>query len=315
VSVAVSTYQRKDRIARLIDALGKQSLSPTDFEVVVYDDASTDGTLALLRALAESTPFALRVVPGERNRGPASGRNVAWREGGAPVVAFTDDDCVPAPGWLAAGIAALEDPAVGVVVGKVEPAPDQAGNLGPFARTLRVDDARFFATANCFYRRDLLEAAGGFDERFRSAAGEDTDLGLRVQEGGARPIFVTEALVHHDVRPSEWSSAAREAWRKWLDLALVVRKHPQIRGDLLWGHVFWKKEHALLLLAAAAVASAWTYPETLVAVVPYLYRKLRTAPISSGYGALTSLPGAIALDALEVGAMVRSSARYHCLIL
>jgi GT2 family glycosyltransferase len=315
VSVAVSTYQRKDRIARLIDALGRQSLPPSDFEVVVYDDASGDGTPALLSELAGSAPFALRIVRGEHNRGPASGRNIAWRATRAPVVAFIDDDCVPDPGWLEAGLAGIADSAVGVVVGRVIPAPDQAENLGPYARTLRVDDARFFATANCFYRRDLLEVADGFDERFRRAAGEDTDLGLRVQATGAQTAFAPSALVCHDVRPSQWRAAAREAWLKWVDLALVVRKHPRIRAELLWGRIFWKKEHALLLLAIAGVATAWWCPLTLVALVPYLYRRLRTVPLARGWRAVTTLPGAVALDLLELGTMVRSSVRYRCLIL
>jgi GT2 family glycosyltransferase len=112
---------------------------------------------------------------------------------------------------------------------------------------LSAHDARFFATANCFYRRRALEQTDGFDERFRRAAGEDTDLGLRALALGGRAAYAADALVHHDVRPSEWRAAANEAWRKWIDLALVVRKHPEIRGTLLYRRVFWKRSHAVLL--------------------------------------------------------------------
>jgi GT2 family glycosyltransferase len=315
ISVAVSTYRRPDRIMRLLQALAKQTLPPGDFEVVVYDDASGDDTVEQVRRAAAALPYSLRLVEGEENRGPASGRNVAWRAGLAPLVAFIDDDCVPDPGWLAAGLAAFDANPVGAVVGHVEPAPDQLNLQGPFSRTLRVTDARFFATANCFYRREALEAADGFDERFRRAAGEDTDLGLRVMAAGWTTSYSADALVHHDVRPSSFRASAREAWSKWVDLALVVRKHPQVRRTLMYRRVFWKKPHALLLLALAGAIAAAFLPWLALLALPYVYHRLRSAPLAGGTRRITTFPGALALDLLELGAMVRSTARYRTLVI
>jgi glycosyltransferase involved in cell wall biosynthesis len=316
VSVAVSTYQRADRISRLLRSLSRQTLPPTDFEVVVYDDGSRDDSVATIRQLIPELGYPLRLIEGSANRGPAAGRNEAWRAASAPVVAFTDDDCVPDADWLRVGLQAFDDPAVDVVVGRVEPAPDQLGDLGPFSRTLRVSDARFFATANCFYRRSALEAADGFDEQFRRAAGEDTDLGLRVLGEHGRAQFAISALVHHDVRRSDVRASAREAWSKWIDLALVVRKHPQIRETLLYRRIFWKKSHAVWLLAAAGVAVAGTRePWAALAALPYLQHRLLSRPLAVGVGAITSLPGAVLVDGIEVACMVRSSLRYRTLIL
>jgi GT2 family glycosyltransferase len=315
VSVAVSTYRRLDQIERLLHALAEQSLPAAEFEVVVYDDGSADGTVDAIRALASHLPYSLRVHEGAVNRGPACGRNVAWRVATAPVIAFTDDDCVPQPDWLREGLAYFDDPQVVSTVGRVEPAPDQYADLGPFSRTLSVHDARFFATANCFYRRAALETADGFDERFRRAAGEDTDLGLRVLALGGRAAYAEEAVVHHDIRPSELRAAASEAWRKWIDLALVVRKHPEIRSTLLYRRVFWKPSHAFLLLAIAGAVGAAFWPWAGAAVLPYLYFRVRRAPLAGGIRRVTTLPGALILDLLEVGTMVRSTLRYRTLIL
>jgi GT2 family glycosyltransferase len=282
----------------------------------MYDDGSSEAALQKVRELSAAAPFPLRLIEGGINRGPATGRNQAWRATTAPIVAFTDDDCVPTPGWLGNALAAFDDPAVEVAVGRIEPAPDQLHLLGPFSRTMHATDARFFATANCLYRREALTTANGFDERFRRAAGEDTDLGLRVLEGGGQAIFVDNALVHHDVRPSSLRAAAREAWAKWIDLALVVRKHPRVRRELMYCRVFWKKPHALLLIAiAGAVAAVWE-PYTLVALVPYLWHRLLSAPLSHGsIRPLLTLPGALLIDAIEIVTMVRSTLRYRTFVL
>ena len=320
LTVAVSTYRRQAGLARLLDALSAQDLPPADFEVVVYDDASGDGTAELVRQRAATAKYQLRVIEGDHNMGPAHGRNAAWQAATAPLIAFTDDDCVPATDWLRNGMRHFAGPEVGAVVGHVEPAPSQLDNLGPFSRTLRVTDARFFATANCFYRRSVLEAASGFDERFRRAAGEDTDLGLRVTDAGCTAVFADNALVHHDIRRSEFRAAAREAWSKWVDLALVVRKHPSIRRTLLYRRLFWKKSHALLLAALVGVAVAATLrtPPAFLALffcLPYLWHRLIEAPRSLGGAAFATLPGGFVVDLLEVFAMVRSSLRYRRLIL
>jgi GT2 family glycosyltransferase len=315
VTVAVSTYERPARMTRLLDALAAQTFPSADFEVVVYDDGSSAQSLETVRQAAATAPYRLRLIEGEVNRGPASGRNQAWRAATTPIVAFTDDDCVPTPAWLATGMAAFDDPAVAVAVGRITPAPDQEQLLGPFSRTMRAEDARFFATANCFYRRSALEAVEGFDERFRRAAGEDTDLGLRVLEHGGRAVFVADALVHHDVRPSELRAAAREARTKWIDLPLVVRKHPQVRRELMYRRVFWKKSHALLLLAlAGAIAAAWE-PLTLIALAPYLWHRLWTEPLAHRSGRLRTFPGALLIDALEITTMVRGTLRYRTFVL
>src|SRR5690242_17185941 len=83
----------------LLDSLGRQSFDSSRFEVIVVDDASTDGTGEVLEQVAERAPYELRSLGGTGS-GPAAARNRGWREASAPLVAFTDDDCVVTPVWL-----------------------------------------------------------------------------------------------------------------------------------------------------------------------------------------------------------------------
>lgn len=310
VTVAVSTYRRAHLLPRLIAALESQTLA-SRLELVVVDDASGDDTAAVLHSLAESTSFPMKVIVAARNGGPAVGRNLAWRAGSGSIVAFTDDDCVPQPSWLEAGVAASERP--GVVVGRTAPAPDQQGNEGPYSRTLRVDDARFMQTCNVFYFRETLEALDGFAESFRT--GEDTDLGLRAIESGLEATFVPEALVYHDVRPSDLRAKLRES-RSWVDLPLVVRRHPQVRRGYLYRRLFWKRTHPLVILLWLGLAVAPLWPATLVAALPWIWWRLLKEPlVSSISGRLATLAGALLVDSTEVVTMLRGSLRHGALVL
>jgi hypothetical protein len=84
-----------------------------------------------------------------------------------------------------------------------------------------------FVTANCFCRRRTLEALGGFDERFRLAWREDSDLHFRLLEAGARIARAPDAVVVHPVRPAPWGVSVRQQKKIMFD-ALLFKKHPQL---------------------------------------------------------------------------------------
>lgn len=311
VSVVVPTFQRAGRLPALVAALEAQANAPI-FEVVVVDNGSTDETPARLADLAARTSLDLRVVRVPTNRGPARARNLGVRSARAPVLAFTDDDCLPLPGWLAAGVAALEGGAT-LVVGRVRP-PDDA-DPGPFDRRLVVADDRFFQTANLFARREDVLAVGGFDETFRDAAGEDTDLALRVlAHTGGRSAFVDGAVVEHPVQRGDWRTAVRTATR-WADLALVVARHPQVR-TLLHRRVFWKDTHPATVLALGALAGAAWWRPALLGMLPWVDLRLRRRPRTPDLATRwRTLPQVFLVDATEVATMVRGSVRHRTLLL
>jgi len=317
VSVVVSTYQRAHLLPALVSALEAQTLDPSSFEVVIADNAATDDTRSVLDDLQRRSPLDLTVVHADQNRGAAAGRNLAWRSARAPIVAFTDDDCQPQPKWLEAGLAAMEH--ARIVVGRTGPPPEQEIlTSGPFARTLRVDEPRFFETCNVFYRRSDLEAHEGFEKGF-GIGGEDTDLALRViADGGSDTVaFADDAVVHHDVRPSDFMAALRETLR-WTDLPLVVRRHPEVRSTLLHRRLFWREAHPTALLAALGIglAAARRRPLLLLLTVPWVRLRVTRLPLTPGpRRRWVVLPGALVLDLLEVAVMVRGSIRHRTLLL
>lgn len=316
VTVAVSTYRRAHLLPRLLRALEAQTLDRAAFEVVVCDNASDDATAEVLGDLTASTSLALRVVRAPGNRGPGAGRELAWRAGTAPVVAFTDDDCQPEPGWLAALVGALAaGPAV--AVGRTVPDPAQEHLLVDFSRTQRVDDARFAQTCNVAYRRTDLERAGGFDRGFTTPGGEDTDLALRVESVGSPRRFVPDAVVRHDVRPTSLRATLRETLR-WYDVPRLFALHPQARGELLHRRWFWKPSHppALLLLAGAALAVTMRRPGPLLLALPWVRFRTVVWPVARGPRRRWALlPGALAVDALEVAVMARGCVRHRTVVL
>lgn len=315
VSVVVPTRGRPERLGRLVAALEAQTLPTAALEVVVVDDASPDDTPEVLDKLAADSALDLTVLHRPERRGPAAARNVGWRAASAPVVAFTDDDCVPEPGWLAAGLAALGT-GRRAVVGRVLPPDDQLGRADePFARVLRVESTRFFEACNVFYRRGDLEAVGGFDERFRRPSGEDTHLGLRMVERGVEPVFCPGATVRHDVRPGDLGAALREATR-WADLPLVLAGRPSARPALVHRLVFWKPTHPPAIAAAAGLVAAARWRPALLLAAPWVVHRLRTDPVCPDPARrLATLPGALALDLCEVATMVRGSVRHKTVLL
>ena len=84
-----------------------------------------------------------------------------------------------------------------------------------------------FVTANCLCRKDLLERLGGFDERFRLAWREDSDLHFRLLERGARIVFEPRAIVVHPVRPAPWGVSVSQQRKVMFD-ALLFKKHPEL---------------------------------------------------------------------------------------
>src|SRR4051794_7038859 len=178
VSVVIPARDAAATLPRTLAALAAQEGAP-EFEVVVVDDGSVDETARL------AADGGARVVRSS-GLGPAVARNTGAHEARGGVLAFTDADCFPAPGWLAAASRAVED--ADLVQGAVLPEPGV--EVGPCDRTIWVTEPRgLFETANLVVRRDLFERLGGFESwlvpRRGIELGEDVWVGWRARRGGA----------------------------------------------------------------------------------------------------------------------------------
>lgn len=326
VSVVVATYARARLLPRLVEALERQA-NPPGFELVVVDDGSPDDTWDTLQRLADRSSIAIRTLRLDANRGPAAARNQGWRSTPAPMVAFTDDDCAPEPGWLRELVDGLA--VADIAQGRTIPDPLELDQMGPFSRSLSIAaEDGFYQTCNVGYRRQILEQAGGFDEAFRFPAGEDTNLAWRARAAGATTCFRPNAVVRHAVRPSSWSAAARDTWR-WQSIALAVKRNPQLR-DLLFARRVWRRSHLLAGLVVvgvvfAAVMSAlapapWAGFAWLVAVAlsgPYARYRTTIDPLPTlgPRRRWLLLPAAFALDCCEVLACLVGSVRHRTFVL
>ncbi len=322
ISVVIASHERPLRLLWLLNALEEQTLARDRFEVVVCHDSRGERTAALLEAHPLAAAGVLRSVglPPGRNP-PGAQRNVAWRLARAPLIAFTDDDCRPPPTWLERALAAAIDHRGAIVQGTTRPDPDELGLLHACAHphTQDIDPpVDWVQTCNVVYPREVLERAGGFDERLEG--GEDTDLAWRARAGGAPLVGAPEALTYHAVEPRSLAGAVRASWR-WRHLPAVVARHPQMRGNASIGRIFWKPRHARLMLAAGGAAAAGLLGRAGVpaaarcglAVALALPWAAAAAPSygSSARGrarAAGELPGAAVTDAFEVAALTVGSA-------
>jgi GT2 family glycosyltransferase len=274
VSVVMATHNRPERLVRQLAALRAQTLPDDAYEVIVVDDASGPETVELLqRERRQEQGPSLHVIRRDRSGGPAAARNQGWRAAKAPLIAFTDDDCRPAPGWLAALLAAARDAGDGdfFIQGRTEVDPDEAHLLFALARSVNITEpSPWHETCNMAYPRSLLERLGGFDESF-TFGGEDTDLGLRALGAGARRRFAAEALVWHAVLASSLHGTLRSVGR-WETLPLVVSRHPQQRRHLFL-RLFRNRSHFAIMLAALGLLAVSRRPTlTVAAAAPYVAR-------------------------------------------
>jgi len=173
----------------------------------------------------------LRAITMARNSGPAGARNAGWQAATGGVIAFTDDDCMPTPGWLEELLTGLDQADISQGLTAIDPTDHR--HIGPFGHTVEVlQETGFYETCNIAYRRDWLECLAGFEESFYYY-GEDTDLAWRAKKAGARTVFLPDAVVHHEwKRETDARFFTRRTLWHWRGIARFVRKHPETLARL-----------------------------------------------------------------------------------
>jgi glycosyltransferase involved in cell wall biosynthesis len=227
VSVVVPTSNRPQLLDRCLAGLVTQVFGTTSYEIVIADDEASESTRRQVeewRSRFLQTGPAIHYLPVCDSRGPAAARNAGWRFARGGVIAFTDDDCIPEPEWLAVGVQAIRQGATGVSGRVVVPLPEDPTDYERNAAGLATAE---FVTANSFYLRSALEAVGGFDERFAMAWREDSDLWLTFMGRGETLVSAEDAVVIHPLRPAPWGVSLSQQ-RKSQYNALLYKKHPQL---------------------------------------------------------------------------------------
>jgi GT2 family glycosyltransferase len=207
-SVIVPTHNRREAVQRCLRSLLDQDLPPEEYEIIVVDDGSIDGTADALGEM----PGRIRVMRQER-KGPSAARNRGAAEARGDVLAFLDSDTVADPSWLREALARFDDdPDLAGVEGRTE-IPD-GDRSGPFGRRTQNLRGQRYLGCNLLFRRQIFEEVGGFDERFGLVPfREDTDLAHRVLRAGGEIRWVPSAGVTHPVEKATWRAPLAHAWR------------------------------------------------------------------------------------------------------
>jgi glycosyltransferase involved in cell wall biosynthesis len=317
VSVIIPTRNRRALLRELLEALAKQSFD--DYEAVVVDDGSTDGSADEVHAWAQ-TGVPARLVQGN-GEGAVAARLAGVAAAQGELLAFTDDDCIPHRDWLAAGVAAL-DAGADVVQGVTRP----HGAVRPLDRTIMVDrHDGLYNTCNVFYRRSAYENVGGFEQagggvlRFRPGRrarnlgfGEDALLGWRVRRAG-RAAFAPDAVVDHQVFPPDIKDAVRRAWMTGAFPALVG-EIPELRETAL-AHRFFLGTSRVPLYAAVILAITGRRRLAAACTGIWIARHVRGMGRVSARRFAVGLPGELLVDATIAAALVSGSVRARRLVL
>jgi glycogen synthase len=212
VSVVINTLNRRDHVERSLVALREQTYD--DFEVIVVDGPSDDGTDGMLRGFRDRVRTASC-----RQAAVGPSRNVGIERAAGDVVAFMDDDAVARPHWLETLAAHYRDPEVAAVGGPVFDVPSDAvvwrlctctrsgmpvtESEGPPERYAEpgADPFVYLPGCNMSFRRAVLAAVGGFNELLTNAY-DDAEVGARLVDRGFQFRIERDVLVDHAFAPN-----------------------------------------------------------------------------------------------------------------
>jgi GT2 family glycosyltransferase len=256
ISVVVVNWNRKDLLHACLNSLASQTFP--DFEVIVVDNGSEDGSSTFVNELSASFPRPIRLLANSENKGFCAANNQAFAVSQAEYIALLNNDAEADPGWLQAMFEAIRikpdvgESDVGMVASKIlvweDPRIiDKCGHLiypdgqnrgrgtgqldqGQFDRQ---EEALWPDGCAALYRRAMLDEVGGFDEEFFAYA-DDAELGLRARIAGWTCLYAPGAVVrHHRGATLGLNSAKRLMLIERNRVLLVVKLFP---WNLLWAN-------------------------------------------------------------------------------
>lgn len=268
VSVVVVNWNRKDYLRACLRSLASQTFG--DFEVIVVDNASADGSAEMVeREFASAGSLRIRLIRNAENRGFCAANNQGFAASRSPLVALLNNDAEADPHWLGEMVRVIEErPEAGMIACKSliwdDPSRiDKAGHLiypdgqnrgrgtGEVDRGQydRIEEVAWPDGAACLYRRAALDQCGGFDEDF-FMFGDDAELGLRLRIAGWKCYYVPTATVRHR---RGGSAAVGSSFR----LYMIERNRVLLALKLFpWRLLVWNPFYYAARLAAGLKAAA-----------------------------------------------------------
>lgn len=216
LSLVVCTKNRAESLERCLRAISAiEQDKGSSLEFILVDNGSTDDTAAVFEAHRASMPFSARYIL-EEAPGIGNAMNRGYLESNGAIIAFTDDDCYPAPDFHTAALRPFAEPTVGVAGGRIllhDPTDlpitiDESRTLRRYPAGRYVRPGQFNG-ANLTFRREALDSVGGFDPLFGPGSfmgsGADCDAAARVCLAGWDGIYDPAIVVrhHHGRKPGD----------------------------------------------------------------------------------------------------------------
>jgi len=219
LSVEISTFNRKGILRMVLERLTPQTCPHDQFEVIISDDGSIDGTDAMVEEMKKSMPCTIHYLANEHH-GCGGTHNIGIRRATGDIVLMLADDILPSPQLLAEHIQTHEENPedCAVVMGRLIQSTllpqtvfqnswnSRLNSRFPNSTTQQYDYTNFWVS-NMSFKREFMLKNGMFRE-WPPASHEDLELGYRLQQKGMKLIFNPNALgYHHDIETIESLSA------------------------------------------------------------------------------------------------------------
>jgi cellulose synthase/poly-beta-1,6-N-acetylglucosamine synthase-like glycosyltransferase len=278
VSIVIPVYNARKTLVKCLDAISK--LDYPDYEVIVVDDGSTDGSAELCEAY-----WNVRVIRLDRG-GPSRARNAGIEAARGELTAFTDGDCIVDRQWLRELAKGFQSPEIAGVGGDQKSPDDETptgrtiqdffkaiGFMTGYIKTrAQMTETDHNPSCNSVYPKALLQGLGGFNESLWP--GEDVDLDYRIRRLGYKLMYNPAAVVGH-YRPDDY----RGLWR-------MMQRYGACQFHLIRMYGPFRALHyapaalvvGLLAAAGTLVIAPWLWPVLLVplaAMLGWFYWKSR----------------------------------------
>ncbi len=301
LSVVVPTYRRAILLWQCLEALVEQEFDKDRYEIIVVSDGPDVYLRAMIndfvRDYDDLPHIIIHYLP--KKKGPAAARNAGWRMAGGRLIVFTDDDCVPQPGWIARYWNAYlrqHDP-VAFTGTCIVPCPSRPTDYEKNVSQLCEAE---FITANCACSKTALQRVDGFDEAFPSAWREDSELQFKLLESKVPVIHVPEAVVYHPIRKAGWGVSLKEQGKSRYN-ALLYKKHPRLYKERISRHPLWNYYLMVVLFFMGVIAliarqqplGMAAFGGWMLLVISFTVRRLRYTRHSVGHIAEMLLTSAL----------------------
>jgi cellulose synthase/poly-beta-1,6-N-acetylglucosamine synthase-like glycosyltransferase len=223
ISVVIPAYNAQEALGNCLDALERQTAPREEYEIIVVNDGSSDGT----QEIATGRDV---ILISQSHRGAAAARNAGAHRARGEIILFIDADCVPETNWIEAMISPFADQDIVGVSGRIRTLQkglvprfiqleydDRYGNI---AKHRYIDHIN---TATGAYRREIFLESRGFLENLLGA--EDVELSFRLASRGHKMVSAPEAIVYHQ-HPESILEYARRKYHYGYWRMMVYRRHP-----------------------------------------------------------------------------------------